>query len=152
MNCLRVNHHFQQVVLNTVLAYVVNSMSNSDNNAIKRTCLDFYTYSELVEAKNVLWDVGDTKLLPPKKSRRDSTKKPAIDSIMADILNGLSCRDTAGKVPHFAIDSANLNRLPRAMPSENLPISICERLANIENRLKNTEEAISLNAIKTLNI
>ena len=144
--------HYQTVVINSVLVYVANSMSNSAADTIKKCCSDFYTYEELIAAKNLLWDVGDSKVLPTKKNRREGTTRPVIEAVIDDIVDGMTHLDARDIVPPFGVDILGLNRIPKVIPAETLSLSICERLVSLENRIRNTEDVLSNNVAKTMNL
>ena len=124
-----------QVVLDPVLTYIAYSICNSDADSIRKACRTFYTLEELNRAKDILWKVGDTSSLPPFIRRRDSTKGSEIDKVIEDIVIGMQKLDSVSKMPVFAADSAVLGRIPKAMPSEAHPISVCERLNQLEASL-----------------
>lgn len=137
---------YVHVVLNSVLAYVVNSVSNSAIMDIKKCCLDFYDGEELVQAKNLLWQIGDQSILKPKINRRSCEK------VMDDILDGITGLEAANKLPRIAVDPLGLNRIPKIKPAEILSVSICERVTLLEHKLQRTESELSNNLARVITL
>jgi hypothetical protein len=143
-----------KIVLNPVLTYITSSFNNSPMplELIRKCCHEYYTLDELVRAKELLWKVGEANLLPPFKRRRDGPTRPETDAVLEDLTNGIQKLGENDQIPHFAVDAIGLNRVPRVMPSEMNPISMCERLVSLEQRMKAAEEVMSLNVGRALQI
>ena len=143
---------YETVVINPTLCYMAASLDNSPADHICKCCHDFYTLEELNTAKNVLWEVGDKSIMPAFKKRRDSSNRSEASAVLSDMITVLQKLDAAQKMPKFAVDISGLNRIPKAIPSETNSISMCERLARLENRMAAAEECISTNVCKVIEI
>lgn len=109
--------HFTRVVLSPVLTFVTNSLSSS----IKNACKQFYSQDELIKVKVLLWAIGDEDILGPIIKRRDSMKHNETDKVGEDLVNGSAKLNTVNMLPIFAVDSAELARMPKAHLNETLP-------------------------------
>ncbi len=140
------------VVLNAVLTYISNGLDNSPVEYISRCVHDFYTLEELTDAKDILWYVGDKDVIPKFTRRRDTSNRSVIDATISDIIEAIQALDAADIMPHFAVDRICLQRLPRVSPAEISSISVCERLAKLEQRMSTNEDSISVNVGKVIRL
>ena len=131
-----------EVTLDPVLTYVIFSLDNSPAENIGRVCSEFYSLEELLRAKEILWKVGDKDALPQYIRRRDSPSRSEIDATVEDIINGMQILDSAGKIPNIAVGPAGLNRIPKSKPAETCTISICERMTELEEKMKQLERTV----------
>ena len=106
---------------------------------IQAACREFYTLEELQSAKETLWEIGDSSVLPPLKRRRDSPSRSEVDAVIADITEGLQKLDAANKIPNVAVDANGLHRMPRVRPAELCSVSLSEKVAKLEERLNDTQ-------------
>jgi len=83
-------------------------------------------------------------VLGPYIKRRDGPKCSAVDNVAADITSAIQKLDQVGIVPRVALDSSWLHRIPKA---ETNALSMCERMAVIENRIQQHE---GVNECKTI--
>ena len=134
--------HISRTVVNPVLTYISSSLLHSSAQATKAACKSFYTLEELLLAKDILWDVGDEKILDKKISRRDSSKGNEVDKVLDDLLTGVNKLSAADQLPMFTVDARGLARIPKAAPHEALPISLCERVNALEEKLKKVMDAL----------
>ena len=129
------NSVHSQVILDPILTYVANSVSNSPIDSIRVACREFYTLTEVNAAKELLWSVGDPGVLPPLIKRRDSAKANEMEKVIEDIVLAIQKLDTAEKLPLFAASHNMLGRIPKASPAEMCPLNVCERLNKVEATL-----------------
>ena len=126
---------YTRVTIDPMLTYVAHSINNSPIESVQRACRGFYTLEEVNKSKEILWNVGDENVLPPFKRRRDSPKMSEIDKTIEDIVSGVHKLDSSSKLPVFAVDPVGLGRIPKAMPAEMHPISVCERINRLEAQI-----------------
>lgn len=132
---------FTQCVVNPLLTYVASGVTlHSSGQATKAACRDFYTLDELLDAKSLLWEVGDPEILGEMHRRRTSVKGDEMDKVLDDIINGIKKLSAADKLPLFTVDGPGLARIPKAAPHESLPISLCERVNALESLMQTMME------------
>jgi len=66
-----------------------------------------------------------------------------------DITGAIQKLDIAGIVLNVAVDPMRLNRIPKITPSKTNALSMCERLAAVENQVRELEVTVSENVSKT---
>ena len=137
-----VGRGYDKVVLNSVLTFMVNSLTNSPVEMVKKCCHEYYTLDELVVAKDLLYVVGDNEVLPRYIRRRDGSSHQETDAVIKDLMDGINKLDEHDMLPRFAVDSIGHNIIPRSIPSEINSISMCEWITTLEHRMKHTEDAL----------
>ena len=122
-------------IVSPLLTYVASSTLHSTAQDMKAACKSFYTLKEVVDAKDLLWEVGDADILGQNIKRQDSHKGNKLDKVLDDVVVGINKLSVANKLPVFTVDIHGLSRIPKAAPHEALPISICERMNALEEKM-----------------
>ena len=144
-----VRTRYKETLIDPVLTFVIFAMNNSPMSLVANTLVQFYTAEELTFAKNKLWDCCDNIIIGQYTKRRDSTSRSVQEVLALDITGAIQKLDTVGSLPNVVVDPVGLNRIPKMIPSENNAISMCERLAAVENRMNTLEHTVSENACKS---
>ena len=74
-NSVAVKDSDNSVIINTVLSYVVHSMSRSVKDLIINCLNSNFTVEEMTEAKDALWKVAGKAVLGHNTKRTDSAKR-----------------------------------------------------------------------------
>ena len=141
-----------EVVIDPILTYVISYRDAAPDELVRRVCAHHFSLPELRYAKARMWSLKCKEVLPLNIRRRDSSSRSEAEAIAIDIMEAVEALEAADCVPTCAVDPAGLRRLPKVSPAETTSISICERVAALEARMRSTEEALSSNVCKTLSI
>ena len=133
---------YKQVVIDPLLTYVANSLLSCAPAMIVDACASFYTLNEVLRARDTLWKVGDPSILPTYVQRKNA-KETEFDKTISDIVKAMTLLDAAAKMPPFALCADTLARIPKAKPREMLPLSVCERLGEVEEKIAALEASLS---------
>ena len=123
-----------KIVIDPLLTYVASSLRTTAPGIIAHACRSYYSISEVLQARDVLWSVGDTGIMPEYVRRRDAKEKE-FDKTIDDIMKAMCSLDAAGKMPEFGVCAKTLSRIPKALPGEMYPLSVCERIGQLEEQL-----------------
>lgn len=141
---------FKDIIVDPVLTYVAFSLDTSPAEYVNTCCVQFYTADELKRAKLLLWGKIGEDILGSNVKRRDGSSRSESEAIIMDITAAVQKLDALGKLPSFLVDPVGLHRIPKCNPSEMNSVSMCERLVQMEQRLKMVENSLSENVVKTL--
>jgi len=75
-------------------------------------------------------DVADRDVVGPYIKRCDGPKSSAVNNVAADITSAIKKLYQAGIFPRVVVDSSGLHRIPKVIPAETNPPSMCERMFN----------------------
>jgi hypothetical protein len=111
-------------------------MITSTCDSIKKAVLGFFTIAQIIDAKDLLWTIGDKEIVKEKISRRHSNMRSEAEAHLSDILSAMYKLDKADKMPLFVLDYKSLatNCIPKSPPRELDDITVCDRLNNIEEK------------------
>ena len=143
---------FTEVVINYVFIFIVCSLNNSPMELVWKICLEYFSIDELVKTKNLFYDAGDKTILPKYKTRRGGSVTPESEAVINDIISGISKLGEQDKMPQFPVDVVSLSRFPKCIPAETNSLSMCEMIRKLEKRMKVTEETLSENVSKSIQI
>ena len=127
-----------EVIFSELLLYSQFYIHRSSVDSICKTICEYYSNTEVIESKKLIWATYGLHL-PKIKWRRclDANEKN-----VKDIIDSLLKLDSLSIVPVFA--AKQLDRLPKHEPDELKLISVIEKLRNIEAKLGLVEEGVSL--------
>jgi len=111
---------------------------------VNLTLVQFYSVEELTRAKDILWGTANSDVIGVYTEGLDGSIRSVSDIIASDITGAIQKLDIAGIVP-----IVELNRIPNVIPSETNALSMCERLAAVENRVRKLEVTVGENVSKT---
>ena len=141
--------NYDKPIIDPVLTFVVFALDSSPLGYVTNTLVQFYTVEELTRAKDLLWETADHDVIGVYTKRRDGATRSVSDIIASDITGAIQKLDIAGSVPNVVVNPMGLNRIPKVTPSETNALSMCERLAAVENRVRVLEVSVSENVCKT---
>jgi hypothetical protein len=123
-------------IINTVLAYIAFSMLSSSCDAIKRAVVGFFTLQQIVEAKDMLWELLSKDVTGDKFHRRDSQLRSEAEAHTSDIISVLQKMDRENKMPMFAVNYKHIGDMPISKPKEMNNIMMCDRLNRLEDTMQ----------------
>ena len=130
------------VVCDVVLAYLAHSLENSSVSHVKTVCCQHFSSDEVVKARDTLWETVDETFLPRMIRRHSITTMKGVELTISDIIAAFNNMATAGCFPHFTVYYEDIGRLPLSKPTETCAVSMCDRLAKLEERLEATEDMV----------
>ncbi|ELU00640.1 hypothetical protein CAPTEDRAFT_207504 [Capitella teleta] len=98
---------------------------------------------DIISARNTLWESVQRDEMPKVSRRQNVTSEKGSMLTIMDIISAIRVLYEAETLPCFRVDALNLHRIPSTTPSETSSISICERLAKPETRMKESEDVIA---------
>ena len=138
-------------VIQPLLAYIAYSMNSGTMDNIKKAVIGHFCLEQIVEAKNALWNIDSIIVhIGEKVSRKKSSVRSETEAHVSDIINAFKILDRVEKMPLFVIDYISLSLIPRSHPEELNNISLCDRLNQMEERLKRVEEISDKNCAENL--
>ena len=127
-----------------LLSYLSLIQHESSKDMMKTAILEFYSDAEISEAKEILWNTYDEELLGKKQKRNLGGDRSIREKETDDILEALSLVDrNQNEWDCVTFCCVNWRRLPRSSPEELNMISILDRLAVVEQKLKRVNEVSS---------
>ena len=115
------------VTVNTLLAYAQYCISCATSDNTRHVLCSHFSAEEINEAKDMLWE----KLELPELKRANSSKRPASEAHIGDIMDALYKLDISTANQLFYVDPMGIGRLPR-FNLENLNVvAIDHRLAEV---------------------
>jgi hypothetical protein len=127
-------------VFHPLLTFAACCILHSPIDLIRKNIIGKFTLEDVLNAKDKLWEIGDSDILGDKLVRKASTSRSEADAHVSDILQGLSKLDKMDKLPSFAIDFKSLALLPALPHVSSDPVDV--RLSNIELMCKNMQSSI----------
>ena len=115
------------VTMNTLLAYAQYCISCATSDNTRHVLCSHFSAEEISEAKDVLWE----KLELPEQKRTNSSKRPASESDVGDIMAALYKIDISTDNHVFYVDSMGIGRLPRFNPENLNVVAIDHRIAEL---------------------
>ena len=115
------------VTMNTLLAYAQYCISCATSDNTRHVLCSHFSAKEISEAKNVLWE----KLELPEQKRTNSSKRPASEADVGDIMAALYKIDISTDNHVFYVDSMGIGRLPRFNPEHLNVVAIDHRIAEL---------------------
>ena len=139
----------ENLFINELLSYACHFMKNSALDNIKKIIDYFYTEEEILESKQFLWSVAENDL-EPLVTRKSTNKRSGSSANLEDILDALNKLDSEDKLPKFV--AYNLSRVPDRQPEELNLICVINRLATVENKLKQYDDTLSSHAVDLMSL
>jgi hypothetical protein len=129
-----------------LLAYIVSSLQAGTVENVKKAVLGFFTAKQIGDAKHVLWENASIDIIGRKVARKNTNIRSEENANVDDIISAVQKLDKDDSVPLFVVSAYNLANLPRSMPEELNNISLVDRLATLEGKVRRMEETIVRNA------
>ena len=130
-------------IYDPVLAYIAHGLLKSTPEHVKKVVHDHFSPNEIITARDALWVPFLLDSLPKMISRRNSTTSDkGCQLTISDVVDGIRALDSKGEMPRFVVEFSLLHRMPLSSPNETESISLCDRLARLEARLKTQEEML----------
>ena len=139
----------ENLFINELLSYACHFMKCSALDNIKKIIDYFYTEEEILESKQFLWSVAENDL-EPLVTRKSTNKRSGSSANLEDILDALNKLDSEDKLPKFV--AYNLSRVPDRQPEELNLICVINRLATVENKLKQYDDTLSSHAVDLMSL
>ena len=111
-------------IVNPLLAYILFSLHSGTVENVRNAVIDHFPLDIIINAKNILWDSCDHKLIGEKIKRKGSTICTENEANVTDILSALQKLDRSNKLPNVLIDHKDLSMIPRSHSLYNF--SICK--------------------------
>ena len=129
-------------ILDPLLSYISYGLSCGSRANVKNAILGFFTYEEIVDAKNTLFDKCSQykDVIGEPHRRKDSVARSEIEAHLIDILNAICALDKKAKMPTFAVSFMSFGQIPKSPPEQLNNISLVDRL----NRLEDTQDEIKI--------
>ena len=140
----------EKVLIQPVLGYILFSMQSASAENVKLAAMGHFIDSDICDAKDMLWYFCGTKYIGEKKVRKDSNTRSEKEDHLADIINALIKLDKANKVPTIVLGALSLGHIPRSHPEELNNISLCDRLNQIECRMKKMQEQLDCHTAENM--
>jgi hypothetical protein len=126
-------------IIQPLLAYIAYSLDSNSIESIRRAVSGHFTLSDILLAKDILWNTVDKEILGDKPCRKGSSTRSEADAHLSDILQAMVRIDKASLMPCFVVDYKSLHLLPKSNPEELNNISLCDRLNNIESTMSSMQ-------------
>ena len=110
-------------IVNPLLAYILFSLHSGTVENVRNAVIDHFPLDIIINAKNILWNSCDRKLIGEKIKRKGSTIRTENEANVTDILSTLQKLDRSNKLPNVLIDHKDLSMIPRSHPEELTSIS-----------------------------
>ena len=138
-------------IVNELLTYAKHYVNCSTIENIKKMIMNFYSESDIVQAKRLLWsETSGTKLLGKYPERKSTDNRPVSVAHINDIMEALKTLDSADKIPDFV--ARDLDRLPDRQPEELNLLSLIGRVADIEKTNQLHSDTLSTISIDVMSI
>ena len=132
-------------VVNTVLTYVMHSMSRANAESIIQVMNSTFTDDEMASAKNALWNVGGEKLLGKNLKRTSSENRTKRFVLCPDVIDGIQKLDQCGNpMPNFVTDADGVGRLPRFSPEDLNVVTLDERCRQLERLMNGMQQQLNM--------
>ena len=115
------------VTVNTLLAYAQYCISCATSDNTRHVLCSHFSAEEIHEAKDVLWN----KLELSEQKRTNSSKRPASEANVGDIMDALYKLDISADNQLFHVDSMGIGRSPRFNPENLNVVALDHRLAEL---------------------
>jgi len=125
----------KKTINNAILAYITYSLQRGTVDKIKRAVMSHFSSSDILGAKESLWQNCDNNIIGHMKSRRDGQTKSEIQSNIDDILKALQKLDATNNTPVIVLSASDIGRIPRSCPEELNSISVIDRLNCLEDKV-----------------
>lgn len=130
-------------VINELLCYVQFHVQRSTKENIAACVGRFYSLERVVEARDLLSRMYDSKLSTKLKNRRNTSNKMKIEQTSDDIVTAMVELDRKGIETNFV--AKNVLQLPRCDPKDIDPYATLHRLLMLEERVKSLETGVGDN-------
>ena len=138
-------------IVNELLTYAKHYVNCSTIENIKKMIMNFYSESDIVQAKRLLWsETSGTKLLGKYPERKSTDNRPVSVAHINDIMEALKTLDSADKIPDFV--ARDLDRLPDCQPEELNLLSLIGRVADLEKTIQLHSDMLSTISIDVMSI
>ena len=138
------------MISDVVLSYIAYALDNSNVQYVTNVSVQHFSSDEIVTARDTLWDKIDADHIPKLVKRHNITSRKGMEKTVADIIEALTELSSKERMPNFVVGYDDVGRLPASKPAETCIISICDRLARLEERMKQTEDVSSENHCKVV--
>ena len=132
----------EKILVQPLLSYIVFSMQSGTVNNIRNAVLGKFSETQILEAKNALWEHCGNKIIGEKSRRIRSTARSAADAHLHDILTAWNKLDEADECPMLVLNAHSLHTIPRSHPEELNNISLFDRLNQLESRSQAMQEVL----------
>ena len=139
-------------IVNPLLAYILFSLHSGTVENVRNAVIDHFPLDIIINAKNILWDSCDRKLIGEKIKRKGSTIRTENEANVTDILSALQKLDRSDKLPNVLIDHKNLSMIPRSHPEELTNIFLVDRLNRFEAKLGSVQELLDRTVAENINM
>ena len=137
--------HADVHVVNTVLTYVMYSMSRANADSLVQVMNSTFSDEEMVSAKNVLWSAGDEKILGKNLKRTSSENRTKRFILCTDVVEAMQKLDERGEpMPQFVCDADGVGRLPRFSPEDLNVVTLDERCRQLERQMHSMQHQLNL--------
>ena len=113
--------------MDTLLAYAQYCISCATSDNTRHVLCSHFSAEEISEAKDLLWE----KLELPEQKRTNSSKRPASEANVGDIMDTLSKIDISTDNHVFYVDPMGIGRLPRFNPENLNVVAVDHRIAEL---------------------
>ena len=128
------NTNDKRIILNELLTYLVYYINECSIINIKKVINDFFTNSEILEAKNLLWEECKDHL-GEYIARKNSNNRQSSEANVEDIIDAIFKLEQESKLPEFA--AKNIERLPDKQPDGLSLMHLIDKVNNIERKVRN---------------
>ena len=137
--------HADVDVVNTVLTYVMYSMSRASTDGLVQVMNSTFSDEEMVSAKNMLWSAGDGKILGKKLKQTSSENRTKRFILCTDVVEAMQRLDQCGELmPPFVCDADSVGRLPRFSPEDFYVVTLDERCRQLERQMHSMQHLPNL--------
>ena len=116
------------VIINALLTYTQYCMSCATPDNVRKVLCSHFTIEEIIEAKNMLWNICELGELP---KRANSIKRSALEAHIDDIMEQMYLIDGAQKKYVFYTDPKGIARLPKFNPENLNVVALDQRVTEL---------------------
>jgi hypothetical protein len=127
--------------VNELLSYALFYFERSTKQHLQDIILEFYDPTEILAAKDALWEQSGS-YLGNKPDRRQSATRDVHVAALADIIQGIDRIDRDDKAPMPVFAALNFDRIPKTSPVQDTPEATSARLDTIEKTMSQLCQAM----------
>ena len=128
------------MIVDELLTYATYHLNNSTLENIKKLIINFYTAEEILTSKKVLWEAFGN-YLETFTDRKTTERRTSEEANLDDVLKALINLDSKNVIFEFV--SKDLHRLPNRSPEELNVTSMLERISNLEDNFRRSNDTLS---------
>ena len=135
----------QELIINSVLAYVVYAMNKSTRDNLVTVLDASFTDKEVSDARDALWHVGGVELLGECPGHNDSTKRTRRHALCCDIYDAMRKMDVANaKMPTYVVDLVGIGRIPKYSHEDLNIVAMDQRIRDLEKRCVTLDATLTM--------